>query len=163
MATQKQQQQEEATPRQRAAMSRISKIDEAATFEVVGDWVKATYTPMWERRYHERDVPNPQRIVFALTPQARIQGWGFTAPGAKFEALIAQCPFGSDLTTPESMKQALKERAEARSPKPEAKEEPEAKQEPKADAEADNKVSNATTRKSAATKQRRKTGVKVTR
>jgi hypothetical protein len=150
--------------RQKAAVARITKIDPDAVIQVVGGWIKATYTPSWERGRNIggtfRPNPNPQAITLAVDEAGKLGGWGYTSP-ANFPALIKRCPFGSDLTTPESMKAALKERAEAR--KPEPKEEPETtKAEPKAPTKRARKTPARKRKTTTTTKARtRRSGVQV--
>jgi hypothetical protein len=130
MASRKQTQ--EPTPRQKAAQSRILGTDPEASFELIQGWLKASYTPAWEKGRNVggtfRPNPNPQRIIFALDEAGRLFGWGYTK-GSELPKVAKSIPF--PITTPETMKEPLNERAQLRAP--EKPEEPETtKAEPKA-------------------------------
>ena len=139
-----------ATKRQKGTIGRIERVDPTATHREVGDLIVIAHTPRWELGRHSggmyRENPNPQRLTHVITPDGRIHGWGF---GPSVDKL--KLPADVKVTTAESMAAALKARAEARKPEPNAVEERTPKTEPK-----------ATTRKTRTRKtSTRKTGAKA--
>ena len=120
----------------------------------VGDFLIVTYTPKWElgRMVNGtfRSNPNPTRVTFAIDVSGRQHGWGFGPVKVKL-------PAGVTLTSAEDMKPVLKQRTELRNPpKPEPEQE-QTIEEPKAE------TTPKPTRKSAAKKRTRKTGVTVSK